>query len=174
MNKGHPRGRRRSHLLGYRRRSYSCEDPANSSFTDRALVSHETACVLNAGGSDAHVALTILPIASRPGPTALLCQHGARCICGLTILKNPRRFRVTDFSSLFVSDVPIVVQHARLDSRHAKVSLLSTTAMVNHKPTNQHKGYKSFLFLQHERNFPLRARGSKLPTVISNIVSMPG
>ena len=46
--------------------------PAKSSFNDRALVSHETACVLNAGGSDAHAALTILPIASRPGPTALL------------------------------------------------------------------------------------------------------
>jgi hypothetical protein len=33
--------------------------PSQSSFTDRALVSHETACILNAGGSDAHVALTI-------------------------------------------------------------------------------------------------------------------
>ena len=33
--------------------------PSRSSFTDRALVSHETACLLNASGSDAHVALTI-------------------------------------------------------------------------------------------------------------------
>jgi hypothetical protein len=36
--------------------------------------------------------------------------------------------RDTDFSSIFESDVPIVVQHTRLDSRHAEVSLLSTTA----------------------------------------------
>lgn len=36
--------------------------------------------------------------------------------------------RDTDFSSVFESDVPIVVQHIRLDSRHAEVSLLSTTA----------------------------------------------
>jgi hypothetical protein len=36
--------------------------------------------------------------------------------------------RDTDFSSTFESDVPIVVQHTRLDSRHAEVSLLSTTA----------------------------------------------
>jgi len=32
---------------------------AKSSFNDRALVSHETACILKAGGSDADVALTI-------------------------------------------------------------------------------------------------------------------
>ena len=36
--------------------------------------------------------------------------------------------RDTDFSSVFDSDVAIVVQHTRLDSRHAEVSLLSTTA----------------------------------------------
>ena len=33
--------------------------PSQSSFTDRALISHETACILNAGSGDAHVALTI-------------------------------------------------------------------------------------------------------------------
>jgi hypothetical protein len=36
--------------------------------------------------------------------------------------------RDTDFSSVFEADVPIIVQHTRLDSRHAEVSLLSTTA----------------------------------------------
>jgi hypothetical protein len=34
----------------------------------------------------------------------------------------------TDYSSVFEADVPIIVQHTRLDSRHAEVSLLSTTA----------------------------------------------
>ena len=29
--------------------------PSQSSFLDHALISHETACILNAGGSDAHV-----------------------------------------------------------------------------------------------------------------------
>ena len=41
---------------------------AKSSFNDRALVSHETACILNAGGSDAHIALTIFFCRSRAGP----------------------------------------------------------------------------------------------------------
>ena len=36
--------------------------------------------------------------------------------------------RDTPYSSLFESDVPIVVQHTRLDSRRAEVSLLSTIA----------------------------------------------
>ena len=34
--------------------------PSESSFSDRALVSHETACILNAGDDDAHVTITIL------------------------------------------------------------------------------------------------------------------
>jgi hypothetical protein len=34
----------------------------------------------------------------------------------------------TDFSSVISSDVPIVVQHTRLDSRQVALALLSTTA----------------------------------------------
>jgi hypothetical protein len=33
--------------------------PSQSSFSERALISHETACILNAGERDAHVAITI-------------------------------------------------------------------------------------------------------------------
>jgi hypothetical protein len=36
--------------------------------------------------------------------------------------------RGTDYSSLIESDVPIVVQHTRLDSRQAQEALLSTIA----------------------------------------------
>ena len=36
--------------------------------------------------------------------------------------------RDTPYSSVIESDVPIVVQHSRLDSRKAEVSLLSTVA----------------------------------------------
>jgi hypothetical protein len=36
--------------------------------------------------------------------------------------------RDTAYSSVFESNVPIVVQHTRLDSRRAEVSLLSTIA----------------------------------------------
>jgi hypothetical protein len=36
--------------------------------------------------------------------------------------------RETDYSSVFESDVPVVVQHTRLDSRQPALALLSTMA----------------------------------------------
>ena len=36
----------------------------------------------------------------------------------------------TDFSSIIESDVPIVVQHTRLDSRQAELALVSTIAFA--------------------------------------------
>jgi hypothetical protein len=38
--------------------------------------------------------------------------------------------RDTDYASVFESDVPIVVQHTRLDSRQAENALLSTIAFA--------------------------------------------
>ena len=75
--------------------------PSQNSFLDRALISHETACILNAGASDAHVALTILPTAIRSAPTGLRYRRGARCICALTISQSRRRFRATPISRRF-------------------------------------------------------------------------
>jgi hypothetical protein len=104
--------------------------PSESSFTDRALISHETACILNAGDRDAHVAITIFFADREPvGPYRLTV--GARRTLHLRFndLDDPRPVpRDTDFASVFESDVPIILQHTRLDSRHAEVSLLSTIA----------------------------------------------
>ena len=38
--------------------------------------------------------------------------------------------RDADYASLIESDVPIVVQHTRLDSRHPNIALLSTIAFA--------------------------------------------
>jgi hypothetical protein len=104
--------------------------PSESSFTERALISHETACILNAGDRDAHVAITIFFAGREPvGPYRLTV--GARRTLHLRFndLDDPRPVpRDTDFASVFESDVPIILQHTRLDSRHAEVSLLSTIA----------------------------------------------
>lgn len=104
--------------------------PSQSSFSDRALVSHETACILNAGDREAHVAITIF-FADREPAGPYRVTVGARRTLHLRFndLKDPASVpRDTDYSSVFESDVPIVVQHTRLDSRRAEVSLLSTTA----------------------------------------------
>jgi len=46
-------------------------------------------------------------------------------------LKDPAPIpRDTDYASVFESDAPIVVQHTRMDTRRAEVSLLSTIAFA--------------------------------------------
>src|SRR6478672_12520819 len=70
-----------------------------------------------------------LPTAIRSAPSGLRYRRGALLHLRFNDLTEPSPVpRDTDFSSVFESDVPIVVQHTRLDSRHAEVSLLSTTA----------------------------------------------
>jgi hypothetical protein len=106
--------------------------PSESSFSHRSLLSHETACILNAGDREAHVAITIFFADREPvGPYRVTI--GARRTLHLRFndLDDPAPVpRDTDYSSVFESDVPIVVQHTRLDSRRAEVSLLSTTAFA--------------------------------------------
>jgi hypothetical protein len=104
--------------------------PSQSSFTDRALVSHETACILNASDRDAHVTIIIFFANREPvGPYRVTVAARRTLHLRFDDLKEPAVVpRDTDYSSVFESDVPIVVQHSRMDSRHAEVSLLSTTA----------------------------------------------
>jgi hypothetical protein len=104
--------------------------PSESSFSDRALISHETACILNATDRDAHVAITIFFANREPvGPYRLTVAARRTLHLRFNDLDDPRPIpRDTDYASVFESDVPIVVQHTRLDSRHAEVSLLSTMA----------------------------------------------
>jgi hypothetical protein len=104
--------------------------PSESCSSDRALVSHETACILNAGAREAHVTITIYFADREPaGPYRLVVPARRTCHMRFNDLKDPEPVpRDTDYSSVFESDVPIVVQHTRLDSRRAEISLLSTLA----------------------------------------------
>jgi hypothetical protein len=104
--------------------------PSESSFSDRALISHETACILNANDRDAHVTIMIFFANREPtGPYRLTVAARRTLHLRFNDLDDPRPIpRDTDYASVFESDVPIVVQHTRLDSRHAEVSLLSTMA----------------------------------------------
>jgi hypothetical protein len=106
--------------------------PSESAFTDRALISHETACILNAADRDAHVDITVF-FADRE-PIVYHVDVPARRTLHLRFndLKQPALVpRDTDYSSVFESDVPIVVQHTRMDTRRAEISLLSTTAYAS-------------------------------------------
>jgi hypothetical protein len=104
--------------------------PSESAFSDRALISHETACILNASDREARIEITILFADREPvGPYKVTV--GARRTLHLRFndLKDPAPVpRDTDYASIFESDVPIIVQHTRLDSRRAELALLSTMA----------------------------------------------
>ena len=104
--------------------------PSESAFSDRALISHETACILNAGDRDARIEVTIL-FADRDPVGPYRVTVGARRTLHLRFndLEDPMPVpRDTDYASIFESDVPIIVQHTRLDSRRAELALLSTMA----------------------------------------------
>jgi hypothetical protein len=104
--------------------------PSESAFSDHALISHETACILNAGDREARIEITILFADREPvGPYKVTV--GARRTLHLRFndLKEPAPVpRNTDYASIFESDVPVIVQHTRLDSRRAEIALLSTMA----------------------------------------------
>jgi hypothetical protein len=104
--------------------------PSESAFSDRALVSHETACILNADDRDAHVAITLYFKDREPvGPYRVTVGAGRTLHLRFNDLRDPQEVpRDTDYASVFESDVPIVVQHTRLDSRKAEIALLSTMA----------------------------------------------
>jgi len=106
--------------------------PSQSSFSDRALISHETACILNAGDRDAHIAITIFFADRAPvGPYPVTVAARRTLHLRFNDLDDPQPIpRDTDYASVFESDEPIIVQHTRLDSRRAEVSLLSTIAFA--------------------------------------------
>ena len=103
--------------------------PSGSISQYRALLSHETACILNAGDHEAKIKLTVF-FANRD-PVVYAVTVAARRTLHLRFndLRDPEPVPLdTDYASVFESDVPIVVQHTRLDSRAAEISLLSTIA----------------------------------------------
>jgi hypothetical protein len=104
--------------------------PSQSSFSEPALASHETACILNAGDRDAQVRITIYFANREPiGPYRVTVAARRTLHLKFNDLTDPAPIpRDTSYSSVFEADVPIIVQHTRLDSRRAEVSLLSTIA----------------------------------------------
>jgi hypothetical protein len=104
--------------------------PSESSFSEPALASHETACILNPNLRDAHVAITIFFANREPVGPYRVTVHARRTLhLRFNDLKDPQPIpRDTEYASVLESDVPIVVQHTRLDSRRAEIALLSTVA----------------------------------------------
>jgi hypothetical protein len=104
--------------------------PPTSTEGTRQLTSHETICILNAGDEDAQVEVTVYFSNRAPvGPYCFKVEAKRTSHLRFNEFTDPEPVpKDTDFSSVIVSSVPVVVQHTRLDSRQAALALLSTMA----------------------------------------------
>ncbi|HET7057320.1 MAG TPA: sensory rhodopsin transducer [Nitrospiraceae bacterium] len=106
--------------------------PSYSHGPEPQFTSHETACLLNSSDQDAHVAITIFYSDREPvGPYRIIVRARRTHHLRFNNLTDPESIpRDTDYASVIESDVPIVVQHTRLDSRQAENALVSTIAFA--------------------------------------------
>jgi hypothetical protein len=97
------------------------------------MASHETACLLNTSDQEAHVAITVYFRDREPaGPYRIVVPARRTRHVRLNDLTEPEPIpRDTDYASVIESDVPIVVQYTRLDSRQAENALLTTIAYAD-------------------------------------------
>lgn len=104
--------------------------PGWSTGEDPALQSHETCCVLNAGDAPANLAITLYFEDRDPaGPYRARVEPRRTLHLRFDALTDPAPVpRATPYASTIESDVPIVVQHTRLDSRQAANALMTTIA----------------------------------------------
>ena len=104
--------------------------PDSSTGPSPAMTSHETACLLNAGDAVAHVRFTLFFADGEPvGPYYVDVPAQRTKHVRFNDFTDPKPVpRATDYSCVIESDVPIVVQHTRLDSRQAANALMTTIA----------------------------------------------
>jgi hypothetical protein len=104
--------------------------PPSSTGPAPDMTSHDSACMLNAGDSDARVELTFFFSNRDPvGPYRLTIPARRAWHQRINDLRDPEPVPVgTDYCCVIRSDHPIVVQHTRLDSRQAENTLMTTVA----------------------------------------------
>ena len=104
--------------------------PAGSNGPSPQMLSHETACILNASDKEAKVEITVYFKDREPaGPYRMIVPARRTSHIRFNDLKDPEPIPAdTDYASVIASDIPIVVQHTRLDSRQAENALMTTIA----------------------------------------------
>ena len=104
--------------------------PSKSTGPSPAMISHETACILNPGDASTEVEITLFFEDREPvGPYKLTVEGRRTKHVRFNDLQDPERVpRDTDYASVIRSQHPIVVQHTRLDSRQAENTVMTTIA----------------------------------------------
>jgi hypothetical protein len=106
--------------------------PGDSTGPEPEMTSHETLCFLNTGDQDAAVEITLYFEDREPaGPYRLTVPARRTVHQWINDLEDPEPVpKDTDYAMLVEADVPIVVQHTRIDTRQAEAALLSTIAFA--------------------------------------------
>jgi hypothetical protein len=109
--------------------------PSWSHGPEPEMLSHETACILNPGDAEAHVEITIYYTDREPvGPYKITVPARRTLHQRFNELKDPEPIpKATNYASVIASDVPIIVQHTRLDSRQAENALITTIAFAGNE-----------------------------------------
>ncbi len=104
--------------------------PSYGNGKEPEFTSHETACILNASDQDAHIEITLYFTDKDPvGPYKVTVGAQRTKHLRFNDLTDPEPVPLdTDYASVITSDIPVVVQHTRLDSRQAENALLTTIA----------------------------------------------
>lgn len=96
------------------------------------FVSHEAVCVLNVGDQDAHLSITVY-FEDREPMTGFTAVCGARRTNHVRLdkIENADGAKITvgvPYALMVESDQPVVVQHSRMDTTQAEMTLMTTIA----------------------------------------------
>ena len=98
----------------------------------KAYQSHEAICVLNTSATDAHVRLDVCFEDRAPLKDIAVTVRAERTfhvrLDKPELLGGARIPRDTPYAVRVRSDVPVIVQHSRLDTTQANMSLMTTIA----------------------------------------------
>lgn len=104
--------------------------PSESTADGPDLESHETASILNVSDEPAQVEISLYFSDREPvGPYRVEVPARRTKHLRFNELQDPEPVpRDTDYASVIESDIPVVVQHTRLDSRQPELAIMTTLA----------------------------------------------
>lgn len=96
------------------------------------FVSHEAVCVLNVSGKDANINITVYFEDSEPiGGFRAVCKNNRTNHIRLDKIKNKDGNPIPHekpYALIIESDVPVIVQHSRMDVSQPEMTLMTTMA----------------------------------------------
>ncbi len=98
----------------------------------RELVSHDALCILNASDKEAHIKITVFFTDRDPaGPYHVVISPRRSKHLRFNELEDPEPIpKGVDYSSVIESNINVVVQYTRLDTRQAENALMTTLAFA--------------------------------------------